>query len=48
MEEGDNCPECDGTMVFPEVENCSCHISPPCAACVSNSLTCDSCGYTEE
>lgn len=34
---------CDGTMGFREVEGCSCHISPPCGACVDNPLLCDVC-----
>jgi hypothetical protein len=32
---------CPGTMVF-QPENCSCHISPPCGACI-NGLQCDTC-----
>lgn len=48
VEEGDKCPECEGIMYFPKVEGCSCHISPPCHACVSNKLTCNSCGYEVE
>ena len=35
---------CDGTMTLPPVENCSCHISPPCGACVDNVAVCDVCG----
>lgn len=35
---------CFGTMEFPEVENCSCHILPPCFACTENKLTCSECG----
>ena len=50
LEEGDKCPEegCTGTMEVGPVENCSCHISPPCSACVNNPLTCNVCGYEEE
>lgn len=49
-EEGDRCPtgNCDGKLEYPPVENCSCHISPPCAACTNNALTCNECGWTEE
>ena len=48
MEEGDNCPECNfGDMLYNKVEDCSCHIDPPCSACVENSLVCDNCGYEE-
>lgn len=49
VEEGDVCPNCiGGTMQIPEVEGCSCHITAPCGACVSNPLTCDTCGHTED
>lgn len=45
--EGGECPECKGVMAFPPVENCSCHISPPCHACTSNLLTCSMCGLEQ-
>lgn len=46
INEGDKCPECHtGNMHFPKVENCSCHVNPPCSACTSNKLTCDDCGW---
>jgi hypothetical protein len=49
FEEGDDCPYCDyGKMEYPRVENCSCHINPPCSACTSNKLECTDCGFTEE
>ena len=35
---------CDGTMVYEDVENCSCHINSPCNACVGVRLICDVCG----
>lgn len=42
--ENDNCPKCqEGILTYPEVENCSCHINPPCQACVDNLLTCNVC-----
>lgn len=45
-EEDSTCPQCsDGKMVYQEVTNCSCHISPPCWACTGNLLTCDECGW---
>lgn len=45
-EEGDCCPECHkGKLHYPEVKNCSCHISAPCAACENNRLECNVCGY---
>ena len=46
IEEGGACPEsCGGHLILPPVENCSCHISAPCDRCLSNALTCDSCGW---
>ena len=44
--EGSKCPDtdCNGTMEYPPVGNCSCHISPPCGKCVDNPLTCSVCG----
>ncbi len=50
MEENDNCPAgCGGVMKF-HIENCSCHISAPCSACVYAPLVCNKCGeeYEEE
>lgn len=46
FEEGDICPTayCAGVLELPKVENCSCHISPPCGACTDNKLTCTACG----
>ncbi len=46
-EEGQACTEtgCDGTLEVEDVsENCSCHINPPCQACVEAPLTCNICG----
>jgi len=45
-EEGDICglDGCDGTLEWPAVEHCSCHISPPCHACETNRLECNECG----
>lgn len=49
-EEGDECPEldCSGMLVYGDVEGCSCHISPPCSACVDNPLTCTECDWVQE
>ncbi len=45
-EENDRCPQCkDGKLTYPPVENCSCHLSAPCSACVDNKLACDICGF---
>ena len=35
---------CDGEMVYAPVENCSCHINPPCWSCENNPLVCSVCG----
>jgi hypothetical protein len=45
-QEGCPCPieECAGHLEYQTPENCACHISPPCSACVENPLTCDVCG----
>ena len=49
LEEGDRCPECkEGELEYPSAENCSCHIDPPCAACVEVPLTCVECGWENE
>ena len=55
LEEGDACPnhptedfDCDGTLFYPVVEGCTCHISPPCHQCINNLLTCSVCGWEEE
>lgn len=49
-EEGELCNRdgCQGRIELPKVENCSCHISPPCGACWSNQFTCSVCGWSEE
>lgn len=48
-EEGDDCNRSGcfgfGVMGFDDVDGCTCHISPPCGACVENPLICDVCGY---
>lgn len=48
--EGDPCPMegCIGHLQFSEVENCSCHINPPCQQCVARVLECPECGWDEE
>jgi len=49
-EEGDHCPEsgCPGRLEYKPVGGCVCHISPPCSACVTNPLACDTCDWIEE
>jgi hypothetical protein len=45
MDEGATCNRdgCPGTIEIRDVENCSCHLSPPCNACVENPLICSEC-----
>lgn len=47
--EGDRCNRdgCDGIIVFNEPEGCSCHICPPCSACVNAGSSCPKCGWDE-
>lgn len=49
-EEGDKCPEtgCKGVLKFIRQGSCSCHINPPCSACVDAPLTCPECGWEAE
>jgi len=44
FQEGDKCPDCGGVFGYKPVKNCSCHIHPPCSACVDNPLVCLNCG----
>lgn len=48
LTEGLGCPGvgCDGKMGFNPVEDCSCHINPPCNKCLDNPLVCLKCGWT--
>lgn len=44
-EEGDACGlQCPGNFVRARVEDCACHINPPCAGCVEAGLVCSACG----
>lgn len=49
-EEGDECvnKKCTGYYEFREVEECSCHINPPCGACAENPLVCSICLENED
>jgi hypothetical protein len=47
IEEGDKCPYCNGVMHYETVKNYSCHINPPCDACIENPLICNECGWQE-
>ncbi len=49
IDENSACPdECGGVLHYPKVDNCSCHINPPCSACTDITLTCDNCGWEQE
>lgn len=43
----DDCPNCGGALVA-EPGDCSCHISPPCNACIEAVLVCEECGFEVE
>lgn len=47
--EGDTCGRdgCKGSIESHDVENCSCHISPPCGACTAPRGYCEACGWEE-
>lgn len=47
INEGDKCvhSDCDGVFVYTRQYECSCHISPPCSACVDAPLVCNKCGH---
>lgn len=49
LQEGSACPECwKGTLFFKAEKSCSCHINPPCSACVNAPLTCNRCGWKRD
>lgn len=51
LEEGERCNRpmndagdlCDGTLEYPPVVGCYCHINPPCGACLDRVLECTAC-----
>lgn len=53
-QEGDTCNRlhhlapCQGVIQLEPVENCSCHISPPCSQCTSPRLFCSECDWHEK
>lgn len=51
LEEGDPCPTedetCKGRLVLKPVENCSCHLDPPCWEHENQKLYCPECGWEE-
>lgn len=44
LDEGDACPGCGGRLAYIREGDCSCHIAPPCYACVEAPLKCETCG----
>lgn len=38
---------CTGVIKYRAVENCSCHIAPPCSACTGPRAYCDECDWDE-
>ncbi len=48
--EGDDCCRdgCAGKIRERKPENCSCHINPPCSACMAPRGYCDTCDWDEE
>jgi len=48
VEEGGVCPLCHtGRLELEPVENCTCHIAPPCSACMDRMLICPDCGWSQ-
>lgn len=49
LEDGAHCHRgtCGGFIELTPVENCSCHINPPCNACLDTYFVCSECCYSE-
>lgn len=49
IEEDDICNRngCLGVLCMEREGSCSCHINPPCSACVDARPVCDKCGWEE-
>lgn len=47
--EGETCNRngCDGVIMSNKTEECSCHIDPPCCACLNTGSSCPKCGWDE-
>ena len=47
LEEGSPCPNdtCSGKMELSEIIGCTCHINPPCSACVDAGYECNQCHW---
>lgn len=50
LSEGAKCPEqdCNGTLQILRHGDCTCHIAPPCEACMRADLCCQECGVIAE
>jgi hypothetical protein len=48
-EDGGKCPckDCLGLLALEPVVNCSCHIDPPCNACLDRIVVCKECGWQD-
>ena len=49
-EDGTRCNRngCEGIIEVVKPENCSCHVNPPCDACVDAKAGCAVCGWEED
>jgi hypothetical protein len=49
-EEGNVCNRdgCKGVITYEPVNDCYCHISPPCLNCIDNKPRCPECGWEED
>ncbi len=45
---GDASEFCSGIILEHEVEDCACHINPPCAACTTERRYCSGCDWDPE
>lgn len=45
LSDGDACKThgCPGNYVWKQPDECSCHLAPPCDACIAAPLVCDTC-----
>jgi hypothetical protein len=50
FEEGEKCSRdrCPGIIKLQKSDNCSCHLSAPCSACMSRTLHCPDCDWIAE
>lgn len=48
--EGETCGRegCTGELALRAPDNCSCHINPPCSACVTDRTFCPECGWSAD